>query len=235
MSEMFAYSSKSDIPALIIEDITYQPHVLDRIFELNRQLVKTDEAIEGNVCYFDGQLPSDYVAAKPSNDVNLVIKRLNLVALARRRRSMLEIGVNGGHSALICLSANPTLHFYGVDICAHRYTHEAVAFLKNTFGRRFHFWSGDSREVMPRLFIDRPRLKFDLLHIDGGHSPDLAIADMSNAIRMAEPGADLILDDVNYPPLGSAVEHLSSHGHLAPLLDHRNLRETELHQILRVV
>ena len=228
------YEDVSDLRALLAKDITSRPEVLREILALNKVVAATGEAIEGNLCYLDRTKPDDFRSAAPVTDGNHVIKRVNLAALARRRHRMLEIGLNGGHSALICLLANPTLHLFAVDICVHAYTAQAANHLKTRFGRRFHFFPGDSREVMPRLAIDRSNLQFDLLHIDGGHAPALAMADMSNALRMAQRGADFIVDDANVPFLGEAIEHVCGLGYLAPLDDHSGLYETVLHQVLRV-
>ena len=40
----------------------------------------------------------------------------------RFKRLLLEIGVNAGHSALLALSANPSLAYHGVDLDGHGYT-----------------------------------------------------------------------------------------------------------------
>ena len=230
----YAYADSSNPAAVQASDPISDPGLLREIFSLNDILATTGEKIEGNVCYSDQLLPEQYQKVTPTDDLRYVFKRANLATLARRRTTMLEIGMNGGHSALICLMANPTLHLYAVDICWHGYTRPAAEHLKRRFGRRFQFWPGDSREVMPRLAIDRPNLRFDLLHIDGGHDPSLAIADMSNALRMATKGADFIFDDVNHIPLGEALEHVANMGYLAPLEDASRLYETPLHQVLRV-
>lgn len=228
------YKDSTNAASLLMQDPVAHPGVLGEITALNQVIASAGEAVEGNVCYWDGTPAEAVRTAAPITDGNHVIKRVNLAALARRRSTMLEIGLNAGHSALICLLANPTLHLYSIDLCAHQYTHLAAQHLRSRFGRRFVFWPGDSREVMPRVAIDRPNLKFDLLHVDGGHSPHLAIADMSNALRMAAPGADFVVDDVNAPVLGDALEHVCSLGYLAPLDDYSDLYETVLHQVLRV-
>ncbi len=229
-----SYKDLSNASSLLAQDPVSHPGVLSEIMALNQIVAAAGEAIEGNVCYWDQTTPEVIQSTPPITDGNHVIKRINLAILAHRRSTMLEIGLNAGHSALICLLANPTLHLYSIDLCYHRYTHLAAQHLRNRFGRRFMFMPGDSREVMPRLAIDRPKLKFDLLHVDGGHSPQLAIADMSNSLRMASQGADFVVDDVNAPVLGDALEHVCGLGYLAPLEDYSDLYETVLHQVLRV-
>jgi predicted O-methyltransferase YrrM len=220
--------------ALLSHDLMLSPNVIREVFALNEVLAATGEKIEGNICYSDQLLPEQYKNVAPTSDRDYVVKRLNLATLSRRHSTMLEIGLNGGHSALLCLLANPALHFFAVDIGWHIYTHRAAEFLRARFGRRFNFWPGDSREVLPRIALERPNLKFDLVHIDGGHAPELAFADISNGLRVAAKGADFIVDDINHPPLGDVLEQICNLGYLGPLDDTSGLYEAVLHRIVRV-
>ncbi len=208
--------------------------ILSEIMALNRHISESGESIEGGICYINGTPAAEYAVSPPVADPDHVRKRANLATMARRSRTMLEIGVNGGHSALIALMANPSLHLFCVDICMHRYTALGAQYLKTRFGRRFHFREGDSREVMPSLALEQSRLAFDLIHIDGGHTAGIAVADMSNAIRMAEPGASLIMDDINAPMLNGVVELVISLGYLTPLRDRSGLHDTVLHEMFEV-
>jgi predicted O-methyltransferase YrrM len=180
-------------PALIARDPANDHVILAEITRLNQEIAATGEGIEGNVCYWHGTPASAYAIYPPTTDQDHVGKRVNLVELARRHQLMLEIGFNAGHSAIICLLANPALHVFAVDLCFHEYAKVAAGYLKQKFGRRFQFWSGDSREVLPRL-VDQPLLRFDLLHVDGGHAAETAYADTSNALRLARQGAELVFD-----------------------------------------
>ena len=111
---------------------------------------------------------------------------------------MLEVGVNAGHSALLALSCNPNLQYYGVDIVDHDYTVPCVDYLKGEFPGRIHLFPGNSREVMPWL-ADRGETDYDLIAIDGGHTSEVCLSDMTNAVRMGagEKGRHLLLDDVH--------------------------------------
>jgi predicted O-methyltransferase YrrM len=218
------------------DDIVTRFDVMSAISELNARISQTGEPIEGNICYWNQTPSSEYGTAPPITDPDHIKKRTNLAVLASRRTSMLEIGLNGGHSALICLLSNPYLSLFSVDIAVHRYTNIAAEYLKFRFGHRFTYWPGDSREVLPRAALERPNLRFDLLHVDGGHGAGLAMADISNSLRMAAPGAELVLDDTNAVHLGAILDHVVGLGYLAPLQDYTNLEQTVLHrhQILKV-
>jgi hypothetical protein len=189
-SEIPDYSIKRD-------DLTeiYADEFLRRLRALNGFVRQTGETIEGGIFYWDRD--AAYHDSLPKAD--LAPARRNLWRAARFKTSFLEIGVNAGHSALLALSANPKLTYFGVDIGAHRYTGECVRYLATEFPGRVHFFEGDSRDVLPRLADRRDELNFDLYHVDGGHTDDVCRADVGNCIRLAEGGRGrhLLLDDIN--------------------------------------
>lgn len=45
---------------------------------------------------------------------------------------------------------------------------------------------GDSRETLPELREQRPDLRFDLVHVDGEHSEEAALSDLTNGWAMCE-------------------------------------------------
>jgi hypothetical protein len=165
---------------------------LERIAELVRQ---SGELLEGNIFYAD--LADRYVNQPP--DARLAPARRNAWRAVRFKERLLEIGVNAGHSALLALSANPRLEYYGVDIMSHAYTAECVDFLKGEFPGRVHLFTGDSREVLPWLVSRRAELAFDIFHVDGGHTDEVCRSDMGNCIRIAsgQRGRHVLLDDVH--------------------------------------
>ena len=167
---------------------------LARLATLNRIVRDSGEVIEGGVFYWDQAPEIDDLP-----DASLAPARRNLWRACRFKRAMLEIGVNAGHAALLCLSANIELVWHGVDICEHAYVEPCVAYLAEQFPGRVHLHRGDSREVLPVLATHRPELDFDLFHVDGGHTDELCRADVSNCLRLARGGRGkhLVLDDLN--------------------------------------
>lgn len=159
--------------------------------ELNEIVRASGAPVEGNLYYehHEPDLRLDTVTPR------FAAKRANIAAAARNSRRMLEIGLNAGHSALLALSRGVELH--SVDICAHAYTRPVADFLALVFGDRFHFYPGDSLEVLPRLHAENPQLTFDCFHIDGNHGLDFCRADMHNAYSLAEPGAWMVIDDTD--------------------------------------
>ncbi len=172
----------------------FSERFLARLAALNAIVRESGETIEGGLFYWDRALE---IADRP--DESLAPARRNLWRACRFKRSMLEVGVNAGHAALLCLSASEDLIWTGVDICEHAYVEPCVAFLAREFPGRVRFFRGDSREALPRLATHHAELDFDLFHVDGGHTDALCRADISNCLRLARGGRGkhLVLDDIN--------------------------------------
>jgi hypothetical protein len=189
----------SDIPDYTIArdtlDETLSAAFCDRLQRLNAIVSRAGEPLEGNIIYPD--LDKAFLGSPPS--AALAPARRNLWRAVRFKRRVLEVGVNAGHSALLALSANPRLEYNGVDILAHSYTLECVDFLKGEFPGRVHLFPGDSREVLPWLADRSDEANFDLYCVDGGHTDDVCLADMTHCVRMAQgqKGRHLLLDDVH--------------------------------------
>jgi hypothetical protein len=166
-----------------------------RLNALNEFVRASGEIIEGGIFYWD-QDP-EYFGNVPALD--LAPARRNLWRSIRFKSSLLEIGVNAGHSALLCLSANERLIYHGVDVGQHKYTEPCIRFLMQEFPGRVHLHLGDSREVLPFLATRRRDWDFDIFHIDGGHTTELCRTDISNCLRIANHGfgKHLLLDDIN--------------------------------------
>lgn len=189
-SEIPDYSLHRDT----LEEIFAEPFRLrlERIASIVKQ---SGEPLEGNIFYAD--LKAHYADEPPDRDLSPA--RRNAWRAVRFKERLLEVGVNAGHSALLALSSNPRLEYYGVDIMAHAYTAECVDFLKGEFPGRVHLFTGDSRDILPWLVHRRVELAFDIFHVDGGHTDDVCRADMGNCIRIAggERGRHILLDDVH--------------------------------------
>jgi predicted O-methyltransferase YrrM len=57
---------------------------------------------------------------------------------------------------------------------------------------------GDSRKTVPTYLQQNPDTKFDVIFIDGGHSYEIANADMENCFLFAHPDTIVILDDTMF-------------------------------------
>jgi hypothetical protein len=144
----------------VVGDMEADPAWLERLRSLNEVIASTGERLRGNLFYVH---QDDFVTSPPNERSRVKRQRLREVVSGRRR--LLEIGVNGGHSAYLALTANPTLELHGVDICAADYVTLAVKWLANEFPGRVFLYPGNSLEVLPRLA--KTGLRFDAFHVDG--------------------------------------------------------------------
>jgi predicted O-methyltransferase YrrM len=69
--------------------------------------------------------------------------------------------------------------------------------LKETFGDRLQITIGDSCETLRQV----NGITYDLIHIDGGHSTEVAESDILNCYRLSKKGSILIMDDYDFPNL----------------------------------
>ena len=191
----------------------FSARFLERLAKLNGIVRDSGETLEGGLFYWNEE--ADFVGRPP--DPTLAPARRNLWRASRFKRSMLEVGVNAGHGALLALSGNPDLVWTGVDICLHEYVEPCVAYLASEFPGRVRFFKGDSREALPRISTHHADLDFDLFHVDGGHTDELCRADISNCLRLARGGRGkhLVLDDINASWIFDVYCEYVALGHLA--------------------
>lgn len=173
-------------------------------------IAASGEPVAGNVCYDHYQ--RDFVTSPPISLNRAKRDRFRQACSARAR--MLEIGVNGGHSAYVALSSNPSLEFHGVDIGEHAYVRPAVEWLEHEFPGRVHFYEGSCLAVLPALA--KRGMTFDLFHIDG--AKHTYYFDILNSHRMVPNGDSwVIVDDANMPPVERMWKRCLQQGLVQPL------------------
>jgi predicted O-methyltransferase YrrM len=59
--------------------------------------------------------------------------------------------------------------------------------------------SGASRNVLPKLFQQRPGLSFDLITVDGDHSDRGARRDLRDVLPRLRIGGAVVFDDISHP------------------------------------
>lgn len=135
-------------------------------------------------------------------------KRRNFFALARRSTRLFEIGVNGGHSLLLALMANPDLKAVGVDICEQVdlswarvdiYVPRAFRWLQETFPGRVETIKGNSLLAAPQYALDHPDHVIDFLHLDG--AKDTHLREVLALAGLMPEGAFVVHDDSNTRPV----------------------------------
>jgi len=147
-----------------------------------RPIVKsTGEPIEGNIFEED-----------PNEKDIFLPKRKNVIVSCQNKTKALEIGFNSGFSAVLILLSNRDIKLTCVDIGWHSYVIPCYEQIKKDFGDRIELLVGDSRIVVPTI-----NDSFDLVHIDGGHSEDIAESDILHTNKLLMKNAVIIMDDVN--------------------------------------
>jgi len=187
-------------------------HHLDQI----TTIVKNSGARqEGNIFFIDGDgsLTELYCGFLP--------KRQNLAKLSTQVDAIVEIGFNAGHSALLMLTANPSLLYRGVDIGSHSYVKPCSEYLKSQFGNRFDLTIDSSITVMPNIFDIYPELEGKVIGwvIDGSHEIDFASEDLKNVVNLSKVVDTIVMDDTDYRPLRELVENYVANGQIDILLD----------------
>jgi predicted O-methyltransferase YrrM len=114
-----------------------------------------------------------------------------------------ETGFNAGFSSCTFLQAHPDSLVYSFDLAEFEYTGPAKQHIDENFPGRHTLIVGDSRRTIPEFHRRNPQLKFDLIFIDGGHSYEIARADVRNMRALATRDTILVIDDITpWKPTG---------------------------------
>ena len=165
------------------------------------KLIKTE--LEGNI----------YSIHKNKNKADILnVKQLNIIELMSKTKphNILEIGFNAGFSALLMLMSKNDVTLTCIDINDHPYVVPCYQQLCQDF-KNITLITQSSHIVLPKLIHEGK--KYDLIHIDGDHSPNGAKNDFDQCVKLCHKGSIIILDDTNIPYLNELCE-LSIKNHL---------------------
>ena len=144
------------------------------------------ELLEGNIFMLHNTINyTDVYLNKAKNISNLVLNK-NI-------KNVMEIGFNAGFSTLLMLFTNHNINITCFDLGEHKYTIPCYEKLKETFGDRINIIIGDSTKTLQNVTDI-----YDLIHIDGGHSTEVAESDIINSYRLSKEGTILIMDDYDF-------------------------------------
>lgn len=122
-------------------------------------------------------------------------------------KNILEIGLNGGHSAEVLINHCPNLEkFFSIDINHHKYAIHAAQYFQEKFPQIFNFIPGDSTVQVPLLTQSFPQVLFDLIYIDGNHAYNYCLNDIRNCQKVAHSQTILWIDDYIYEDVKRAVD-----------------------------
>lgn len=107
-----------------------------------------------------------------------------------------EVGFNAGYSSYIFLQSYPNSRVVSFDIGEWDYVQSAKDFIDKKFPGRHTLIIGDSRNTIPEYSKNNPGTTFDIVFIDGGHTYDVAKADLLNMQILSNSQTSLVMDDI---------------------------------------
>ena len=196
---------------------------LELIKELDMIIKKTGEKMEGN-CLYRNNSNFNYRIEDP--DENL---RYNIFTLCKNRKSILEVGFNGGHSVALYTYSNPNLLIKSFDICHHDYTEKCANYINEFCNINFELIKGDSQETLKTY---NSNMKFDIIHIDGGHGYDAAKSDLIECKKFIHNDTLLIFDDAYIENIKILLEDEIKNKFIEEVnYDNLSLKITKYHRI----
>ena len=181
---------------------------------LKNIIIKSNSSLEGNCFYHHASL---------NIFPELYSKQLNLFWCGKQAvNNICEIGFNAGHSTmLMLLGRNKTpLNFTIFDIGHHPYTQPCFNYIKSNFPYiNFEYIEGDSTIIMPEWINNHIELinKYDVIHVDGGHSESCISNDMKNTDLLIKKNGIVIIDDTFSDIINKYVDLYISNGNYIEL------------------
>jgi predicted O-methyltransferase YrrM len=173
-----------------LKDITIKNNIQRTKEIINKYLIpiinNSGELLEGNI------FTQHHTTTYTNLFINKV-KNISNVILNKNIKNVMEIGFNSGFSALLMLISNPNVNITCYDLGEHKYTIPCYEILKQLFQDRINIIIGDSTKT-----LQDNNNKYDLIHIDGGHTTEVATSDIIYSYRLSKKGTILIMDDYDF-------------------------------------
>ena len=179
-----------------------------REYVINKKLLKWKNYIDSNLINLLGDkpegniytkhmtvVPNNLMVPKQKNIANLLLNKNFCNNNAKNEKlNVLEIGFNGGFSALLMLLTNEDINFTAVDINEHSYVVPCFNKIKTNYNN-ISLILESSETALDKLI--EQNLKYDIIHIDGDHNLPGATRDMEKCIKLSKSGTIIIFDDTN--------------------------------------
>ena len=201
----------------------------DDIKNINNIIRKHTQKVEGN-CLYKHQ--SEFVQFEPGQRYNnKLILRTNFYNIVKDAKNILEIGLNGGHSMAIFLLSNPKLQVLSFDIAMHPYVVPVAQYYHDKYD--FKFVKGDSLQTVKNHSDD---VKYDVIHIDGGHYPACIKGDLINCKKFAHKDTLMIFDDTNAPVIDKILQEHCNNNFIKEIdYSKHGLQKCFFHRIFKYV
>jgi FkbM family methyltransferase len=147
-----------------------------------------------------------------SYQIGAQTERLRELVKKRAPKSIMEIGFNAGHSALLFLeNTPPDTKVVSFDLGEYAYVFAAKRYIDAMFPGRHTLVTGDSTVTIPNYEAQvahrmkdpatAPPMQFDFIFIDGGHQNDIPMKDILNSQRLARDDRTVVaIDDISRDP-----------------------------------
>jgi FkbM family methyltransferase len=156
-------------------------------------------------------LDAYYVPEGGSFQIKGEVARLRELVEKRQPRSIMEIGFNTGHSALLFLAITPPeTKVVSFDLGEYAHVFAAKRYIDKHFPGRHTLVTGDSTQTIPNYeeqvahrmkSKNPPPLTFDFIFVDGGHQNDIPEKDLINSYRLITDENNVVaIDDISRDP-----------------------------------
>jgi len=134
-------------------------------------------------------------------------------------KSILEIGLNAGHSAAIQLELFPDIKLVSLDVGRHKITLEAVKVLSERFPDRFESILCHSTPYANRVIRgEYPAPEVDAVFIDGGHTERDVVNDLDFCKWLGVK--DVFVDDTNSSVVSHVLRRFVDNGSIYTVQDY---------------
>ena len=143
-----------------------------------------------------------------SFQIKYQVDRLRELVIGSSPKSIMEIGFNAGHSALLFLAiTSPETKVVSFDLGEYAYVFAAKRYIDTVFPGRHTLVTGDSTITIPKYEeqvahrmknpLTAPPLRFDFIFIDGGHQDDVPMKDILHSQRLVAGNHTIVaVDDI---------------------------------------
>jgi len=136
-----------------------------------------------------------------------IISLLIAVGEMGQPENYLEIGVRRGRSTCALASASPATDIFAFDMWQENYAsneNPGPALVADELRGVGHsgqltFVEGDSHQTVPAFLISNSKLTFDVITVDGDHTPEGAWDDLRNVLPRLRVGGVIVFDDTGNP------------------------------------
>lgn len=176
----------SIIPLENFDDILYELEDSKKLLEI----IKSNHE-EGSPCFLEGNSFYHHLSYERCMERSNI--RYNFWKLAKMGKNCLEVGFNAGHSSMLLFNSNPSIKVKAYDLCEHKYTIPCYEYLSSKYD--LTLVPGNSLET---TFGLDPKEKFDIIHIDGCHSREIAFKDIINCRPASHKDTLVVIDDTDF-------------------------------------